>query len=217
MPRPPGQQTDISPVEEWEYDQLMPHLSRHWHLFYELLWQIGPRVAEALAIVKTDIEKGGVWITRNKRKDHIREHLPLTPDFYERLKAYAHYIRGARVFPYSESGAWLALKNACKKAGVRETMHPHSFRHSVGYRVANADLGGLTSLAQQVTVQHVLGQKSLSSAARYFNPPPAKIIDAINKINQPVKLDIHKEAEPPAPCGKVDYMEIIRNMGKEGK
>jgi hypothetical protein len=27
MSRPSGQQTDIAPVEEWEYDLLMPHLS----------------------------------------------------------------------------------------------------------------------------------------------------------------------------------------------
>jgi integrase len=222
MSRPSGQSTDISPVEEWEYDALMPHLARHWQLYYELLWQIGPRAREALAIEKTDIENGGVWIGRLKRKDNKREHLPLTPDLYERLKKYAHYVKGTRVFPYSHSGAWLALKNACVKANIRTTIHPHSFRHSVGYRVAGADLGGLTSLAQQVTVQHVLGQKSLSSASRYFNPPPAKIINAIREINKkvsqptpapvPVPPPPTTEIKPPEP---VDIISLVKKYSEE--
>jgi integrase len=226
LPRPKGFATDTAPVEDWEYDLIRPKLKEHWQLFYDLLWQIGPRVDEALQITKPDLVDDGVWIIRSKRKDHIREHLPLTPDLYSRLLAHIWHKVGIRVFPYGPSAAWLALHVACVKVeqgypGFRTTIHPHSFRHSVGYRIAGADLGLKTSLAQEVTVQHVLGHTSLSSAQRYFNPPPASIIKAIQKINEPVKIELpppRPAAPDPGPV-KVDMSlaEAIELWRKENK
>lgn len=208
MSRPKNQLTDTTPIEEWEYDLIMAKLPEHWRLFYEILWQTGIRLQEGLAILKTDLEKEGVWIIRTKRSDHPREHLPLTLDLYNRLMSRTRYMRGTRVFQLSPSGAWLALKKACRSAGVRETIHPHSFRHSVGYRLSNANLGSKTLLAQAKIVQRSLGQKRLSSAERYFDPPQVRVTDALKKINEEVKIS--------APEKTTDILELVKKIQKEG-
>ena len=51
MPRPPGQQTDVSPLEEYEYQLTMAELREdHWRHYFEILWRTGVRLSEALAI-----------------------------------------------------------------------------------------------------------------------------------------------------------------------
>lgn len=224
MSRPSGQITDLAPVEDWEYDAFMVRMEEeHWRLLFEILWQTGIRVQEGLSILKTDLEvrpirsalgteeSPGVNINREKRTDHLRQFLPLTPDLYNRLKQYisTHRIRGERIFPYSYSGAWLALKKACVKAGIRTTIHPHLTRHGAGYRLAGLNLG-LSPLAHQKLVAEALGHKSMKTAEIYFNPPPRTVINALKKINEPMKIEVPK-IEVAAPASEsVDFMDWMK-------
>lgn len=189
MSRPSGQQTDNQPLEGWEYMLLMPAFKEdHWRLFYEILWETGARVGEALAILKTDIttDKGseGVWIVSEKRKDHLRVHIPLTPELYQRLKAYIFYLHGIKVFPYTSSAAWLALKVACAASGVRTTIHPHSFRHGFGHRAMNTDLGAKTALDHLKAVQEMMRHSSINSTQVYTHLTKDEVKQGFRKMNK---------------------------------
>jgi integrase len=184
MSRPKNQLTDTEPLESWEYELIISQLPDHWKMFYELLWQTGVRVGEALAILKTDVVDNGVWIISEKRKDKLRVHIPLSPGLYNRLVAHIHYKRGSKVFPFSPSGAWLALKEACKKGNVRTTIHPHSFRHGFGYRAMKADLGASSALDHLRTVQRMMRHTSIRSTEIYTTVTKNDVIDAYKKINK---------------------------------
>lgn len=177
MSRPTGHPTDVEPLELWEYVSIMPHFPAHWHLFYEILWQIGIRVSEALAIQPKDIDALGVWITRSKRKDHLREHLPLTTDIIERLRArITEHPRSLTIFPFTPQAAWLALQTAATKAGIRTTIHPHSFRHGMGHRAARAG-------ESANTIQKILGHTSVATTFRYMKTTAGERDDALRRLN----------------------------------
>ena len=176
MSRPPGIITDVEPLELWEYTLLMAKLPPHWQLFYQLLWETGIRVSEALKLKRHDLENAGVWVTRTKRKDHPREHLPLSPVLYTRILSWLELSARRVIWPYTASAAWLALKKACTEAGVRQSIHPHSFRHGLGTRARQAGY-------DIAVVQRLLGHASIRSTERYFKATRTEVRDAARKLN----------------------------------
>jgi integrase len=182
LSRPIGKQTDTEPITEIEYRLVLTKLADHWRLFCELLWETGIRVGEALDVEKKDLEKHGVWITREKRADRLRELLSLSDSLYSRLYSYARYRRSDKVWPYTPQAAWLAIKKAAKDADCRTTIHPHSFRHAFGYRVINADLGAKTPAAHLRIAQELLGHKDSRSTLVYTQPTKADVEEARRKI-----------------------------------
>ena len=176
MSRPPGQITDTEPLELWEYTLIMAKLEPHWQFFYQLLWETGIRVSEGLRVKRHDLENTGVWITRTKRKDHPREHLPLSLGFYTRVRSWLELSPRLVVFPYTAKAAWSALKKACVEAGVRRSIHPHSFRHGLGTRARQAGY-------DIAVVQRLLGHKDMRSTERYFKATKSEVETAFRKLN----------------------------------
>jgi len=176
MSRPPGQITDTEPLEVWEYELIIAKLEPHWQLFYALLWETGIRVTEALKLTRKDFENMGVWVTRSKRKDHPREHLPVSVGLFSRFRSLFQLTKGQRVFPYTASAAWLAVKRACSVAGVRQSIHPHSFRHGLGTRARQAGY-------DIAVVQKLLGHKDMRSTERYFKATKSEIEAAFRELN----------------------------------
>ena len=183
MSRPPGQITDSEPLELWEYELIIAKLEPHWQLFYALLWETGIRVTEALNLTRKDFENMGVWVIRSKRKDHPRNHLPLSVGLFSRFRSLFQLSMRQRVFPYTASAAWLAIKRACAAAGVRQSIHPHSFRHGFGRRAVHANLGGNSALEQLTMVQRMMGHKSIRSTERYIKATQSEIEAAFRKLN----------------------------------
>jgi len=163
-------------LEFWEYELIIAKLEPHWQLFYALLWETGIRVSEALKLTRKDFENMGVYVIRSKRKDHLRDHLPLSLGLFSRFRLLFQLTRMQRVFPYTASAAWLALKRACKAAGVRESIHPHSFRHGLGFRLRREGY-------DIAVVQRALGQKDMHSTERYFKATLGEIEAALRKVN----------------------------------
>lgn len=183
MSRPSGQITDLEPLERQEYLLILSHLAAHWRLFYELLWETGIREGEALAIERKDLQDGGVWVTRTKRKDHLLEHLPLSRGLYSRLRILSLQHKDTHVFPFTASAAWLALKKACATAGVRKTIHPHLFRHGFGHRAVKANLAPGNAMDQAAVIQKMMGHKDIKSTLRYIKATKAEVKDAFQKLN----------------------------------
>jgi integrase len=184
MSRPAGVQVDVEPLQQYEYELIMARLPAHWQLFYNLLWQTGARVGEALQLVKADIADGGVFITSEKRADHLRAFIPLTPDLFYGIRNYMNSKKGLIVFPFTRAGASKALKVACAAAGIRTTIHPHSFRHGFGYRAMKADLGTSSALDHLRTVQKMMRHTRISSTEVYTNATKEDVRDAFKKINK---------------------------------
>lgn len=188
MSRPAGQPTDQEPLELFEYNLLITHFNKpHWRFCCEILWETGVRIGEALAIKRQDIENHGVWITREKRDDHPRDFIPLSPSLYGRLKAAypVAYAREPLIFPFTAAAAWLAIKKAAAAAGIRRSIHPHSFRHGFGYRAMKANLPGKTPLEQAGVVQKMLGHVSINSTLVYTKPTQKDIDEAFHRLNNP--------------------------------
>ena len=183
MSRPSGQITDTEPLELWEYEAIIVNLEPHWQLFYSLLWETGIRVSEALRLTRKDFENMGVWIIRSKRKDHPRERLPLSVGLFSRFQSLFLSTKRQVVFPYTASAAWLALKRAAAKAGVRGSIHPHSFRHGFGHRAAHANLGGGNALEQLAIIQRMMGHQSIESTSRYTKATQRDIDAAFRRLN----------------------------------
>jgi len=178
MSRPAGLKTDIQPLEFWEFQLVLAYLASHWKPVFQVLWETGIRLGECLALTKRDLENGGISVAREKRIDHPRHWLPLTPELYAQLEYIRDHTKPVRLFPYSEGAAWYALKKAAIKAGIRKTIHPHSFRHAMGYRIKDMTNGDLTM------VKEILGHKDIRSAQRYVNPPYHKVIQTIRDLNK---------------------------------
>uniref|UniRef100_A0A6M3LKL5 Putative site-specific tyrosine recombinase n=1 Tax=viral metagenome TaxID=1070528 RepID=A0A6M3LKL5_9ZZZZ len=184
MSRPAGQITDTEPLELWEYELIIAKLETHWQLFYALLWETGARASEALNLTRKDFENMGVWITSAKRKDHLRVHQPLSLDLYNRFQAYFQFNHRQKIFynsatgrVYTESAAWLALKKACAEAGMRPSIHPHSFRHGLGTRARQAGY-------DIATVQRLLRHKDMRSTERYFKATKTEVEAAFRELNK---------------------------------
>ena len=184
MSRPVGNKTDVEPLELWEYTLIMAKLPAHWQLFYELLWNTGLRLTEALDLTKKDLDATGVWVTRKKRKDKLREHLPLSSAILNKLAERCRYSRAAHIFAFTPQAAWLALHKAAGLARVRETIHPHSFRHGFGRRAVHADLGGLSALEQLARVQRMMGHSRISSTEVYIKPSKGDINESWRRLNK---------------------------------
>jgi len=178
MSRHPGTKTDTEPLELWEYKLIISNMKEdHWRVFYQLLWDTGIRVSEALAICKKDLVEDGVWITREKRADKLREILPVNTELITELTQVANKKKDAHLFPYTKQAAWLALKQAVRATGCRETIHPHLFRHGFGHRAyaATKDI---------LLVQRMMGHRSTSSTEGYSKPTMAEVREAFRNINR---------------------------------
>ncbi|MDP2651968.1 MAG: site-specific integrase, partial [bacterium] len=177
MSRPIGQKTDTEPLTKVEYYQLLTHLAGWHRLLFELLWETGIRIGEAMTIERKHLHDNGIDITREKRKDHLVEFIPLTGSLYSRLRIHALGHKDVRVFPYTAAAAWLALKKAAERSGVRKTMHPHLFRHGMGFRARQDG-------ADIAEVQRLLGHKDMSSTQRYFKATQAEINERRARLNR---------------------------------
>lgn len=188
MSRPSGKPTDQEPLTDAEYALLLTNIKLdHWRILCQLLHETGVRLGEAMALKKTDVTAGGIWVTREKRSDHLREHIKLSGILYSRLKLHANYVRSELVWPYSQSAAWLAIKNTATAARIRigpdgkSTIHPHLFRHAFGVRVTRLNMG-LAPLEQMTIAQKLLGHSNINSTLVYLQPNKKDVENARQKL-----------------------------------
>lgn len=177
-----GRRIDLEPLELWEYVAVHPHLAGHYQLIYRVLWETGIRIQECLNLKKTDLENGGIWVNRlKKKKNERRDFIPVTAELYQSLQKWSAMRVGKLLFPYTPQCAWKALRKAAKEAGVRTTIHPHLFRHAFGRRVAKTDLK-LTAMDQIAMLQQMLGHSSMRYTMTYFTPSKAEVQQVYRRL-----------------------------------
>jgi integrase/recombinase XerD len=140
----------------------------------EVLYGAGARISEAVGLDLDDIDLalGSVRLVGKGSKERI---VPLGSYAREALSAYTIRarptmalrgkgtpalflnLRGSRL---SRQGAWGAIHAAAKRAGLRETVSPHTLRHSFATHLLD---GG----ADVRVVQELLGHASVTTTQIY--------------------------------------------------
>lgn len=179
------------PVQAWEYAALLGHLGEPWLSFYQLLWNTGLRVSEALSVRREDVTvellQAHLTVVRLKQKAKRVSTLPVPMWLAAQMQALPKtprqtYVFGHRSQAYSRQTAFLILQRACREAGLRQ-LHPHQFRHSVGFRLAAADFG-LSAEGQRQAVAAALGHANTKHVDRYSRPPGDFLDKLFEKIQQ---------------------------------
>ncbi|NIV33257.1 MAG: tyrosine-type recombinase/integrase [Anaerolineae bacterium] len=177
---------DTSPLLPNEYALLLEYFQEreelHWECLCRFLWETGLRISEALAVRLTDLStrtnrrghhETVVQVQRlKKRKGPRTDKIPLTEDLAELMRRVArgrhkYVFANKRGKPYTRMAVWKALRRAADAKGVQLEVHPHSFRHGFGRRVARMNLD-LSALDHRVLLAGLLGHESIKTVEPYF-------------------------------------------------
>lgn len=152
----------------------------------EVLYGAGLRVSElcGLKISNLYIEKGFVRVTGKGDKERL---VPLGGEAVKRVKIYLNEVRPhLSIDPGQEDilflnsrGAGLSrvmifniVKNSAKKAGIKKSISPHTFRHSFATHLVQ---GG----ADLRAVQEMLGHESITTTEIYTHLDQQYLMDNI--------------------------------------
>jgi integrase len=111
--------------------------------------------------------------------------IPLTARLWAALKAHRH-LRGELVFchedgsPFTQSAMEAALRNACKKAGLR-SIGSHTLRHTFCSSLAMRG-------AAPKAIQELAGHSTLSMTLRYMHLAPSALREAIGLLDSGHRL-----------------------------
>jgi len=154
----------------------------------ELLYGSGLRVSEALSLTVDDVraDRGFVRVRGKGGKDRLA---PLSEASRHRLSEYLderdalHPVEteqalflGARGGPLSRREALRIVSRLAVEAGVSQSVHPHTLRHSFASHLlqAGADLR---------SVQEMLGHARLSTTERYTHLDLRRIMEVYDKAH----------------------------------
>ncbi|HEY9186248.1 MAG TPA: site-specific tyrosine recombinase/integron integrase [Salegentibacter sp.] len=104
---------------------------------FALLYASGLRVGEALNLKlnNIDIDRRQIIVKKAKgRKDRYvtmaESFVPLLMNYLNTYRPSVYFVEGAQGGQYSGSSVRVALKQACRRAGLKKRVTPHSLRHS---------------------------------------------------------------------------------------
>ena len=152
-----------------------------------LLYGCGLRIAEALNITRGDIEqRDALRILGKGKKERM---VPLLPVIIKAIEVYLQncpyslakedlLFRGARGKPLQPAVFQKQIRILRRGLGLPESTTPHSFRHSFATHLLSAgDQGDL------VTIQELLGHKTIISTERYLHVNEEQLLKAYNNLH----------------------------------
>lgn len=143
---------------------------KHWTII-ATLYATGLRLNELLHLQVADIDSPRMIIHVREGKGRVPRDIVLSPSLLERLRIYFRQYRPKLwLFPSKQNPDQLMeqrtvrylCRNAGKRAGLKQRIHPHLFRHACATHMleAGADLR---------TIQHLLGHADIRTTARYLH------------------------------------------------
>ena len=152
---------------------------KHWTII-ATLYATGVRLDELIHLKISDIDSKLMVIHIRQGKGRIPRDIVLSPILLERLRIYCRrYKPRLWLFPSERRSEGLLdqrtirylCRNAGQRAGLKQRIHPHLFRHACATHMleAGADLR---------TIQHLLGHADLGTTARYLHVS-AQMIQAV--------------------------------------
>ena len=162
-----------------------------------LLWRSGLRVAEALAlrVQDVDFDLGAITVLCGKGakrrvvgidaqaleylREWLREREHTGIPLAAQLFCTVSNDGGGRGRPLTASAFRGQLKRYARKAGIAKRVHPHGFRHTHAFELANEAI-------PLHVIQSQLGHESLSMTAHYVDHlAPQQVIQAISNREWP--------------------------------
>lgn len=143
---------------------------KHWTII-ATFYATGIRLDELLHLQVGDIDSKQMVIHIRQGKGRIPRDIALSPVLLERLRIYCRRYKPKRwLFPSERRADGLLdqrtvrylCRTAGRRAGVKQRIHPHLFRHACATHMleAGADLR---------TIQHLLGHADIRTTARYLH------------------------------------------------
>lgn len=155
---------------------------------FEIMYASGLKVSEIISLSLSDIDTDLSYIRCSKGKN-----IRIVPLGKPAINAAKSYIGIARPMMAKESetklfvsckggtamsrqGLWKLIKEYAKKAGIRETITPHSLRHSFAVHL-------LENGADLVSIQEMLGHKDASTTQMYARMFHGRLREVYNKAH----------------------------------
>jgi integrase/recombinase XerD len=170
---------------------------KHWTIIATLC-ATGIRLDELIHLQVGDIDSKRMVIHIRQGKGRIPRDIVLSPILLERLRIYCRrYKPKGWLFPSERRADGLLdqrtvrylCRTAGRRAGVKQRIHPHLFRHACATHMleAGADLR---------TIQHLLGHADIRTTARYLHVS-ACMIQAVRSPFDTLELSPVADQEPP--------------------
>ena len=134
------------------------------YLMLRILWRTGMRISELLSIRPQDLEAHNQVINITKAKGNKQRRVMLDTETFSMLLDYISDTNipvSRPVFSVSSVWVWKLVKKYALMAGLPDTVHPHTLRHS--YAVHMVRKG--TDLR---SVQLLLGHSNLNTTQVYL-------------------------------------------------
>jgi len=134
-----------------------------------LAYRHGLRVSELIGLKVSDISLESARIYCKRLKGSLQNTHPLDGDELRLIKRWLrlrtsqssdYLFLSERGTPITRQATWRIFKELGEKAGLSISVHPHMFKHSCGYYLA--DKGCDTRL-----IQEYLGHKNIQNTVRY--------------------------------------------------
>ena len=144
------------------------------YLFFELLWNSGLRVSEALSLTPSHFRDNALRVKGKGGKWRV---IPLKGVFFTQMVIYCHdkFKAYDLIFPFTRSQAHRLLSKYAKRAGIERKLHCHLFRH--GFAV-----NFLKQVPNLVYLQELLGHSSIETTRIYTRAALPDVREAIEKM-----------------------------------
>jgi len=142
---------------------------------FNLLWQSGLRITEALNMRLADLKDGAYMV---RRKGGRRGAAVIPADVLLACQGYAIEYQipyDGRLFPITRQQAWRLLNQYAAAAGIRRRIHPHLFRHGYAVNV-------LRQTGNLPVIQDQLGHRSIETTRQYIRILMPDVREALKAV-----------------------------------
>src|SRR5262245_504228 len=149
---------------------------KHWTIL-ATLYATAIRIDELIHLQVGDIDSKQMMIHIRQGKGRIPRDIVLSPVLLERLRIYCRqYKPKVWLFPSKQRSDSLLdprtvrhlCRNAGRRAGLKQRIHPHLFRHACATHMLDAG-------ADLRTIQHLLGHADIRTTAHYLHVSTRRI------------------------------------------
>lgn len=142
-----------------------------------ILCDTGFRISELLVLTMDDIDWKDGWIFAHREKTGKEGWIPISRQSLDALEKYLSWrtTKDKKLFPFEYYDVWNWLRKLGKRAGFKNRLHAHLFRHTAAAlrRVAGQNIEDIADL---------LGHKKLDTTRRYEAIKPV----ALKQILKPI-------------------------------
>jgi integrase/recombinase XerD len=148
------------------------------YLILRILWCSGIRVSELLSIRPQDLEPHNQVVNVTKAKGNKQRRVLLDTETLGMLSRYVLDMNipvERPIFPFSRVWVWQLVEKYARMAGLPDTIHPHTFRHSFAIHLVRSGL-------DLRRVQQLLGHSNLNTTQVYLQFNDKDLRAGYNKI-----------------------------------